>query len=73
MKSMLRIIGLVLIVVGIIALSYQGITYTKREKIAEIGDVQVTTENQKTVHFPPILGGLCFVAGLVLVIVGRKS
>lgn len=71
MKSITTIAGIILIVVGILALSYQGFYYTKREKIAQIGEINVTAETQKAIEFPPILGGLCLVAGIALVIIGR--
>lgn len=73
MKTGIRIVGLILIVIGIVTLAYQGVTYTTREKVMQIGDVQVTAENQKTIYFPPILGGLCFIAGIVLVVFSRNS
>lgn len=72
MKSTLSIVGIFLIIVGILALSYQSFTYTKNENVALIGDLKVTAETQKTVNLPPILGGLSIVAGLVLVFAGRK-
>ena len=68
------IIGIVLIVIGIIALAYGGITYTKREKVLDLGPIQATAEKQKTIPFRPVLGGICLVGGIVLVIVvGRKT
>jgi uncharacterized membrane protein len=73
MKSLTNMIGIILILVGIVALAYQGFTYTKHETVAKIGDVQVTADTQKTVYFPPILGGLSLVAGIVLVVVARKN
>ena len=72
MKSMTSTIGIILMIIGILTLAYGGFTYTKQEKVAEIGNVQVTADTQKTVYFPPLFGGLSFVAGLVLVVVGRK-
>lgn len=72
MKAITTIIGIVLIIFGIATLAYQGVSYTQREKIAQIGDIQVTADTQKTVYFPPLLGGLSLVAGIVLVIVSRK-
>ncbi|MDX1902287.1 MAG: DUF3185 domain-containing protein [Gammaproteobacteria bacterium] len=68
----ISILGIILIIVGILTLTYQGFTYTKQEKVMEIGDVKVTADTQKTVHFPPILGGLSLVGGIVLVVMGRK-
>ncbi len=73
MKSLLSIVGILLIIVGITSLAYQGFSYTKREKVLQIGDLEVTADTQKTVYFPPVLGGLSLVAGIVLVVVGRKK
>lgn len=73
MKSTTGIIGIILIILGIGALAYQGITYTQHEKIAQIGDLQVTADTQKTVYFPPLLGGLSLVAGIILVVVSRRN
>lgn len=68
------IIGIILIVIGVVALAYGGFTYTKREKVLDIGPIEATAEKEKTVPFPPILGGACLVGGILLVIVGsRKS
>lgn len=67
------IIGIILIVIGIIALAYGGFSYTKREKVLDLGPIQATAEHRETVPFPPILGGLCLVGGIVLVIVGNRS
>lgn len=72
MRSMLAIVGIILIIAGIASLGYSGFTYTKREKIAEIGPVQVTADTEKNVKFPPIAGGLAVVAGIILVLSSRK-
>jgi uncharacterized membrane protein len=73
MKSTTVLIGIILTFLGIIALAYQGFTYTKNEKVAEIGAVQVSADKQHTVYFPPLLGGLSLAAGIVLMIIGRKK
>lgn len=72
MKS-ITIVGILFIVLGILVLGYQGFTYTKQENVAQIGDIKITAETQKTVNLPPYLGGLFTVAGIVLVVVGRKK
>ncbi len=72
MKPIL-LIGLVLIVLGIVALAYQGITYTTREKIIDIGPIQASADTEKTIPLSPIMGGLSLVGGIVLVIIGRKK
>jgi hypothetical protein len=67
------IVGILLIAIGIIALVYGGFTYTKREKVLDIGPIQATAERQKTIPFPPILGGICLVGGILLVVVGSRK
>jgi uncharacterized membrane protein len=68
------IVGIILIVIGIIALAYGGFTYTKREKVIDAGPLQVSADKEKTIPFPPVLGGICLVGGIVLVAIGsRKS
>lgn len=72
MKS-LTMLGLLLIILGGLSLAYQGFTYTQKEKVAQIGSVQVSADTQHTVYFPPILGGLGVAAGIILVVVGSKK
>ncbi len=67
------IIGIILIVIGIIALAYGGFSYTQREKVIDAGPLQVSTDKEKRGSFPPLLGGLCLVGGIVLVVVGNKK
>ena len=68
----ITMIGIVLIVLGALALAYQGISYTKREKVFDIGPLHASTETQKTFPIPPILGALSLAGGVVLVIAGNK-
>lgn len=68
----ISIIGVILIIVGVIALASEGITYTKTEKIIAIGPIQATEHHKKTIPLPPIAGGAAVAAGVVLVIVGAK-
>ncbi len=64
--------GVILIVIGVVALVFQGITYTKHKKVLQVGSFQATTEEHKTIPVPPIIGGIAVVAGVVLLIAGRK-
>ena len=66
-------VGAALIVLGIVAFAYQGITYTSREKIIDIGPIQATANTQKTIPLSPLLGGLALVGGAVLVVLGAKK
>jgi uncharacterized membrane protein YidH (DUF202 family) len=67
------IVGIILIAIGIIALAYGGITYTKREKVIDAGPLQVSADKEKTIPLPPILGGICLVGGIVLVLAGGRK
>jgi len=69
----ITLVGIALIVLGIVAFGYQGITYTSREKIIDIGPIQATADTQKTIPLSPLLGGLALVGGIVLVVVGAKK
>ena len=74
MKAPAMLIGIALIALGLIALVYQGITYTTREKVVDLGPLKITAQKEKTIPLPPILGGLALAGGIVLVVVaGRKS
>ena len=67
------ILGAVLIVLGLAALAYQGITYTSREKVIDLGPIQATAERQKTIPLPPIMGIVAVAAGVALVVVGVRK
>ncbi len=67
------IIAVILIILGIAALAYQGITYMTREKVVDIGPIEVTAEKTNTIPLPPIVGALALVGGIVLLVVGRKE
>ncbi len=70
----LSLIGIVLIVLGLAALAYQGFSYTSREKVIDLGPIEATAERQKTVSLPPVFGIVAVVAGVAMVIAGsRKS
>jgi hypothetical protein len=65
--------GLVLIILGIIALTYQGITYTTHKKVLDVGPIQATKTERNTIPLPPIFGGVALVGGIVLMMVGAKE
>jgi hypothetical protein len=70
----LAVAGIVLVVLGLVALAYQGITYTSRETVVDIGPLHATADRQKTVPLPPALGIVAVAGGVVLLIAGvRKS
>jgi len=65
--------GIVLIVLGALALAYHGFNYTHRDHVMDVVPMHVTTETQDRVPIPPILGGLALVGGMVLLVVGGKK
>ena len=67
------LVGIALIVLGMVAFAYQGITYTSRETVIDIGPIHATADTQKTIPLSPLLGGLALVGGIVLVVVGAKK
>jgi len=66
------LVGIVLIVLGVLALAYQGITYTTREKVIDLGPLQASVDKKKSVPLPPIVGAVALAGGVVLVIVGSR-
>ena len=72
MKSK-SIFALVLIVIGVIALAYGGISWTTREKAVDLGPIQVTAEKSHSIPLSPIIGGAALIAGIILFVSGRKS
>jgi hypothetical protein len=66
-------VGILLIVLGGLALAYQGFNYTHHEKVMDVGPMHVTKETQDRVPIPPILGGLALVGGIVLLVVGANK
>jgi len=72
MKSGLLFIAIVLIAIGVVSLAYQGITYTTREKVLEVGPITATKEKERTIPLPPILGGLALAGGVVLLVAGAR-
>jgi uncharacterized membrane protein len=66
--------GVILIVLGAVALAYQGITYTTHKKVLDIGPIQATKEEHKTIPLPPVLGAIALVGGIALVFgAGKKD
>ena len=68
----MRITGIILIVLGVIALAYGGISYTREEKVLDIGPFEATAKTRETIPLPPLLGGLALAGGIVLMIAGSR-
>jgi hypothetical protein len=66
-------IGILLVVLGALALAYQGFNYTHQKKLFDIGPIHATAEEHDRVPIPPALGGLALISGIVLLLVGAKK
>ncbi len=64
----MRVLAIVLVILGALALGYQGFTYVVHEPVDQVGSLKVTTERQKTVWIPPVVGGIAIVSGLILLV-----
>jgi len=66
-------VGILLIILGGLALAYQGFSYTHQEKVLDLGPIHATREDREWVSVPPVLGGLALVGGIVLLVAGSKK
>ena len=67
------VIGLILIILGVVAIAYQGFTYTTTEKAIDLGPIQVTAEKRHTFPLPPVVGAIAVVGGIVLLVTSVKK
>jgi uncharacterized membrane protein YidH (DUF202 family) len=70
---MLKLIGVALIALGVIALVYQGITYTSKEKILDVGPFKAEVKRDKTIPLSPVLGVVALVGGVAILLFARRS
>jgi len=69
----MRLFGVILVVLGIVALLYGGITYTKREKVIDVGPIEAYSHEKERIPLPPVAGAVAVVAGLVLIVSSRRT
>jgi hypothetical protein len=65
--------GILLVVLGALALAYQGINYTRQETVIDLGPIHATKETQDRIPLPPVLGGLALAGGIALLVVGARK
>jgi hypothetical protein len=68
----IAILGIILIIFGIFVLASEGISYTKTEKVLDLGPIEATAQRHKTIPIHPIAGGAAVAAGVILVVMGSK-
>jgi len=69
----MKVIGIVLLILGIAMLIWTGFTYTKKEKIVDAGPIQISADRQRSVNWPPYAGGILVIGGVILLIAGKKG
>ncbi len=67
------IIGIILIVIGVTGFALGGFSFTKKEKVVDLGPIEATADDKKTVPIPPLLAGLALAGGVVLVIASARK
>ena len=70
---MTKVVGVILIVLGLLGLAWGGFNYTTREKVLDVGPIHATREETHNIPVPPIAGGVALVAGILLLVVGGKQ
>ena len=63
----MRVLGAILVVLGVLALVYGGIQYTKQEKVIDVGPIEASVAHKKTIPLPPLAGAAALVAGIFLI------
>ena len=67
------LLGIALVIVGILALAYQGFSYTVPKKEVDLGPIQVTKQEKHSVPLPPILGALALIGGIAVLVTDRRN
>jgi len=71
--KLITLVGILLTVIGVISLIYQGVTFTTREKVVQFGPLQAYREKNKTIPLPPIIGVLAIAGGILLIVAGVRK
>jgi uncharacterized membrane protein HdeD (DUF308 family) len=67
-----RMVGILLIVLGVLALAYKGFTYTKERTVLDVGPIEAKVDEKKTVPLSPIVGAVSLAAGMALLVADRR-
>jgi uncharacterized membrane protein YidH (DUF202 family) len=69
----MRLVGIVLVILGVVGLAYGGVTWTTKEKVVDLGPLQVSHDKTQSLPLPPIAGGICLIAGVVLLVAAGRQ
>ena len=70
---MKKALGVILIVLGVVALAWGGFAYTTKEKVVDIGPIHATRDETHNVSLPPVAGAAALIGGIFLLVAGRKE
>jgi len=68
----MKILGIVLIVVGILMFVFGNVTFTRKEKVVDAGPVEINKKEKHTVAWPNYAGGVIVAAGVIILVAGGK-
>ena len=68
----MKIAAIVLIVAGVLALAYGGFSYTRQEKVVDLGPIEATAKTRETVPIPPLIGAAAIIGGVAMLVMARK-
>ena len=68
----MKIIGVVLVVLGVLSLVYGGISYNRERTVLDVGPFKATATEQKNIPLSPIVGGIALLGGVLVLVVPRK-
>lgn len=68
----MKTFGIILAIIGVVMLIWTGFSYTKEEKVVDIGPLEVNAEKQEQVTWPSYAGGILLAAGVIFIILDRK-
>jgi xanthosine utilization system XapX-like protein len=71
LEILMKALGMVLVVLGLLGLLYGGLSWTRREKIIDAGPIQVSKDKHEFIPLPPVAGGAALVAGVLLLLKGK--
>lgn len=69
----MRILGILLIVLAVVSFVYEGVTYTKREKVVDLGPVEAVAATKERIPLPPLVGGAALLGGVALLVAGERK
>jgi hypothetical protein len=67
------LVAVILIAIGIVIFAYQGITFTTKEKVIDLGSIQMTAEKKNNIPLPPIVGAIALIGGIGLLVKGGEN